>query len=184
MELVKGIEQNNPDGSVLTEFGVENVTDINKVAEIIKYFTTIYGEIGNINIKHTNDEGKYDFLGEYENVDELLSIFNPEYNRFLQTIEFSCLPQYIYFTLYPQENKVVVYDRTKPMGPKFYDTDPNVYLSYFTDDYGTILKFNRNNNQFYSLGEDGNWIKNNYYYGKMLDGDLTEIEYKEGGRTL
>ena len=24
----------------------------------------------------------------------------------------------------------------------------------------------------------------NYYYGKMLDGDLTQIEYNEGGRKL
>ena len=184
MELVKGIEQNGPDGSILTEYGVENVTDINKVIEIINYFGNIYGEIGNINIKHVNEEGKYDFLGEYDNAEELLSVFNPENNRFLQTIEFASLPQYVYFTLYPQENKVVVFDRTKPMGPKFYSTDPNVANTYYTDDYGTIIRHNKNNGQFYSLGEDGTWIKNNYYYGKMLDGDLTQIEYNEGGRKL
>lgn len=32
-------------------------------------------------------------------------------------------------------------------------------------------------------GNEQNSPENNYYYGKMIDGDLTEIEYKEGGRS-
>lgn len=184
MEMIKNTEQTGPDGSIQTEFNVQNVTDINKVVEIINYFSNTYGEIGNISIKHTNAQGQYDFLGEYENAEHLLSTFRPEYNQFLQTVEFASLEQYVYFTIYPQENRLFVYDRTKPMGPKFYSSDPNVAKTYYTDDYGTIIRHNKNNGQFYSLGEDGNWIKNNYYYGKMLDGDLTQIEYNEGGRKL
>ena len=182
MGLVKGNEQQLADGSMVTNYFVDNVIDINSVVEVINYFAGLYGVIGDISVKHKNASGNFDFLGEYENVDELISTFNPQYNQFLQQVDFSSLQQYVYFTLYPQQNQVVVNDRTKPMGPKFYSDDPKVYNSYFQDDYGTILRFNKNNRQFYSLGENGEWIKNNYYYGKMMDGDLTEIEYIEGSR--
>ena len=64
------------------------------------------------------------------------------------------------------------------MGPKFYSTDPAVrYAYYMHDDYGLRIRFDRNTSNVYTLSDDGRWLKNNYFYGKILDGDLREIDY-------
>lgn len=177
MEIRKKCKDTYEDGNSKAVYIVNGVNDVNDVIQVINYFADEYGEIGNIVITHKNERGNYDLYLEYETVEDMSS-FDPRINQYIEYVTFGCLRKHILFVLDTQKKKLYVTDFSGTLGPKFYSTDPAVrYAYYLDDDYGLKIRLDRNTSKTYVLDDDGQWVRGYYIYGKILDGDLREIDY-------
>lgn len=155
------------------------LSDISNYNEVITYFSTKYNKIENINItEYNNDE-----ISSDEKYDSLESLFSkrPLIDlNFKGLISFHSADNSNYLLINTIKNTVSIMT-VKTNDKNNFDNK----IEYYEDDYGNIIKYDKNTSTFYVLGSDGKtWIQKNSYLREYNNSDLTLIDYKDGEKRI